>query len=89
MTLFATLNAKTGRVITEFHRRQRAREFRKFLDTIHAQVPASLAVRLILENSSTQKTAAIHCWLARHPPLSPEVHADRLVVDRSEFGSRR
>src|SRR5499426_2977783 len=49
-TLFAALNTKTGRVISEFHRRQRAREFRKFLQTVHAQVPAALAVHLILDN---------------------------------------
>ena len=66
-TLFAALNAKTGTVISEFHRRQRAREFRKFLDTLHARVPVSFAVHLILDNSSTHKTAAIHRWLARHP----------------------
>jgi transposase len=66
-TLFAALNTKTGRVITEFHRRQRAREFRKFLQTVHAQVPATLEVHLILDNSSTHKTPAIHRWLARHP----------------------
>jgi transposase len=70
-TLFAALNAKTGKVISEFHRRQRAREFRKFLDTLHARVPASLEVHLILDNSSTHKTAAIHRWLARHPRFHP------------------
>jgi transposase len=66
-TLFAALNAKSGKVISEFHRRQRAREFRKFLDTIHGRVPAPLDVHLILDNSSTHKTAAIHRWLVRHP----------------------
>jgi transposase len=65
--LFAALNAKTGKVISEFHRRQLAREFRKFLQTVHAQVPASLDIHLIPDNSSTHKTAAIHRWLARHP----------------------
>lgn len=57
----------SGTVISEFHRRQRAREFRKFLDTIHARVPTTLDVHLILDNSSTHKTPAIHRWLARHP----------------------
>ena len=66
-TLFAAFNTKSGRVIGEFHRRQRAREFRKFLDTIHARVPTTLDVHLILDNSSTHKTAAIHRWLVRHP----------------------
>ena len=66
-TLFAALNAKSGKLITEFRRRQRAREFRKFLDTIQARVPATLEVHLILDNSSTHKTPAIHRWLLRHP----------------------
>src|SRR5262245_14862681 len=66
-TLFAALNAKSGKVISEFHRRQRAREFRTFLDTIHARVPVTLDVHLILDNSSTHKPPAIHRWLARHP----------------------
>src|SRR6266478_4460259 len=66
-TLFAALNAKSGKLITAFRRRQRAREFRKFLDTIHARVPATLEVHLILDNSSTHKTPAIHRWLTRHP----------------------
>src|SRR5882724_214106 len=66
-TLFAALNTKSGKLITAFRRRQRAREFRKFLDTIHARVPATLEVHLILDNSSTHKTPAIHRWLTRHP----------------------
>ncbi len=66
-TLFAARNTKTGRVITALHRRQRAREFRKFLQTVHTQVPAALDLHLILDNSSTHKTPAIHRWLARHP----------------------
>jgi transposase len=66
-TLFAAFNAKTGKVISAFHQRQRAREFRKFLAMIDARVPARLDVHLILDNSSTHKTPAIHRWLARHP----------------------
>jgi hypothetical protein len=82
-TLFAALNAKSGRVISEFHRRQRAREFRTFLHTIHARVPPALDVHLILDNSSPHKTAAIHRWLARHPRVPPALHADRRLVDQS------
>jgi transposase len=66
-TLFAAFNAKTGRVMSAFHQRQRAREFRKFLTTIDARVPTRLDVHLVLDNSSTHKTPAIHRWLARHP----------------------
>jgi len=66
-TLFAALNAKSGEVIGEFHQRHRAREFRKFLDTIDAAVPRTLDLHLIVDNASTHKTPLIHRWLIRHP----------------------
>jgi transposase len=66
-SLFAALDVKSGKVIGECHRRHRAREFRKFLDTIDASVPARLEVHLILDNYGTHKTPAIRRWLVRHP----------------------
>lgn len=66
-TLFAALDTKSGKVLGEFHRRHRAIEFRKFLDTIEAAVPATLDVHLILDNYGTHKTPKIHRWLTRHP----------------------
>ncbi len=66
-SLFAALDVATGRVIGECHRRHRTIEFRTFLDTIDAAVPAGLAVHLILDNYGTHKTPAIHRWLARRP----------------------
>jgi transposase len=66
-TLFAALDARSGRVIGKFHQRHRAREFRGFLATIDAAVPAGLDVHLIIDNYSTHKTPAIYRWLVRHP----------------------
>jgi transposase len=66
-SLFAALDVKTGKVIGECHRRHRALEFRKFLDTIDDSVPPDLDVHLILDNSSTHKTPAIRRWFARRP----------------------
>jgi transposase len=66
-TLFAALNTKSGKVISEFHHRHRATEFRAFLDTIAAAVPPRLDQHLILDNSSTHKTPLIRRWLVRHP----------------------
>jgi transposase len=66
-TLFAALNAKSGEIIGEFHQRHRAREFRRFLDTIDDAVPEKLDVHLVVDNASTHKTPLIHRWLARHP----------------------
>jgi transposase len=66
-TLFAALDAKAGTVIGEVHRRHRAVEFRKFLDTIESNVPQDLDVHLILDNYGTHKTALIRNWLAKRP----------------------
>jgi transposase len=66
-SLFAALDVASGAVIGECHRRHRAVEFRAFLDTIEASVPADLDVHVILDNVSTHKTPLIHRWLAMHP----------------------
>ena len=66
-TLFAALDVRTGRVIGECHSRHRAREFRRFLDTVDAAVPRHLDVHLILDNYATHKTALIRRWLAKRP----------------------
>jgi transposase len=66
-SLFAALDTKTGTVIGQLHRRHRRIEFRKFLDTIDAEVPTALDVHLILDNYGTHKTALIRRWLARRP----------------------
>ena len=58
---------RAGTVIGQLHRRHRAIEFRKFLDTIDAAVPADLDVHLILDNYGTHKTALIQRWLAKRP----------------------
>lgn len=65
-SLFAALDAKTGKVISQLHRRHRALEFRKFLDKIDAEVPPGFVIHLILDNYATHKTAAIQRWLLRH-----------------------
>jgi transposase len=66
-SLFAALELKTGRVIGQLHRRHRSLEFRKFLDTIEANVPADLEVHIILDNYGTHKTAMIRNWFAKRP----------------------
>jgi len=66
-SLFAGLDTLTGRVIGALHRRHRASEFRSFLERIEAEVPAGLAVHLVLDNYATHKTPAIKRWLLRHP----------------------
>jgi len=66
-SLFAALDTRTGTVLGKTFRRHRAREFRQFLDLLEHNVPAALEVHLILDNSSTHKTPAIHRWLVKRP----------------------
>jgi transposase len=66
-SLYAALDLTTGKVIGRLHSRHRAIEFKQFLQTIDREVPAELAVHLVLDNSSTHKTPAIQRWLAAHP----------------------
>ena len=66
-SLFAALDAQTGRVIGQLHRRHRSKEFLRFLKTIDAAVPATMEAHLILDNYGTHKTPAVRRWLVRHP----------------------
>ena len=68
-SLYAALDITTGKVIGALHSRHRAIEFKKFLQTIDREVPAELAIHLVLDNSSTHKTPAIQRWLTAHPRL--------------------
>jgi transposase len=66
-TLFAALNVKTAKLVTEFHRRHRSVEFRQFLDAIDLAVPKKLDVHLIMDNYGTHKTALIRHRFAKRP----------------------
>jgi transposase len=66
-SLFAALELKTNRVIGQLHRRHRSQEFRRFLDTIEANVPATLDVHIVLDNYGTHKTTIIRKWFAKRP----------------------
>ena len=66
-TLFAALNAKTSEVITQFHQRHRAAQFREFLDLLDTRVPRHLDVHIIMDNYGTHKTPLIRNWFAKRP----------------------
>ncbi|MGA3128414.1 MAG: IS630 family transposase, partial [Candidatus Korobacteraceae bacterium] len=52
-SLFAALDAKTGRIIGQNQQRHRSVEFRSFLDTIEKNVPEELDIHMILDNYGT------------------------------------
>ena len=65
--LGAALDTATGKVITAMTSRNRAEEFRRFLNLVNREVPDHLQVHVVLDNASTHKTASIQRWLQRHP----------------------
>jgi transposase len=67
LSLFAALDAATGKIIGRCFTRHRAREFRAFLNTVEANVPGDLDVHLIIDNVSSHKTQAIRNWFAKRP----------------------
>jgi transposase len=66
-SLFAALDAQSGKVIGQTHRRHRSIEFRKFLDRIDARVPPDQEVHIVMDNYGTHKTPLIRAWFAKRP----------------------
>jgi transposase len=66
-SLFAALDVAAGRVIGRCYRRQRAAEFRDFLDAVDAAVPSELEVHVVLDNASIHKAPPIKAWLLERP----------------------
>ena len=63
LSLFAALDAATGKVIGRCYPRHRGREFLAFLREIERNVPPDLDVHLIMDNYATHKTEPIRKWL--------------------------
>ncbi|WP_455229607.1 IS630 family transposase [Geopseudomonas aromaticivorans] len=66
-SLYAAFDILTGKVIGRITQRHRAKEFLDFLRQIDRSTPAELDLHVILDNSSTHKTAAVREWLEKHP----------------------
>ncbi len=66
-SLFAALDIKAGTVIGRCLPRHRAAEFRRFLDTVEAAVPADLDVHVVMDNAGIHKTRLIRDWFAKRP----------------------
>jgi transposase len=66
-TLFAALNVLTGLVIGQCLPRHRHDEFLHFLREVDREVPADLAIHMILDNYGTHTHENVEAWLAKHP----------------------
>lgn len=65
-TLFAALNVLDGTVIGRNMQRHRHQEFIRFLNAVHAEVPADKPVHVILDNYAAHKHPKVRAWLDRH-----------------------
>src|SRR4249920_3058077 len=68
--LYAALDVASGNVIADLTDRHRAEEFIRFLNLVNRTVPEHLDVHVVVDNSSTHTTPAVHRWLVRHPRFS-------------------
>ncbi len=68
--LYAALDVASGNVIADLTDRHRVTEFIRFLNLVNRTVPEDLDVHVVVDNSSTHKTPAVHRWLVRHPRFS-------------------
>lgn len=66
-TLFAALNAATGKVISLCQQRHRHQEWLKFLRLVNDATPAVKQLHIIADNYATHKHPKVQRWLARHP----------------------
>lgn len=66
-SLYAAFDIASGKVLGRVTSRHRAKEFLDFLRQIDKATANETAVHVILDNSSTHKTAEVKAWLAKHP----------------------
>ena len=66
-TLFAALDAATGKVIGKCAKRHRHQEFLAFLRRIDRETPPDLDLHLALDTCATHQHPKVRAWLARRP----------------------
>jgi transposase len=68
-SLYAAFNILTGEVTGRVTDRHRAKEFLEFMRQVERSTPKELDLHVILDNSSTHKTAEVNAWLDKHPRI--------------------
>ena len=68
-SLYAAFNVLTGEVTGRVTSRHRAKEFLEFMRQVERSTPKDLDLHVILDNSSTHKTAEVKTWLEKHPRI--------------------
>jgi transposase len=103
-SLIASLDVATGKVTAGAVARNDSVHFIEFLDQLEASIDPALAIHLVIDNGSSQRSKATKKWLAEHSRFvvhHTPVHASwlnqveaffsiltRKVLRRGEFDSR-
>jgi transposase len=66
-TLFAALNAVSGKVIGTCMKRHTHKEWLRFLKLINRRTPKGKTIHIIQDNYITHRNAEVQVWLAAHP----------------------
>ncbi len=66
-SLYAALSILDGTIVGECTMRHRHQEFLRFLRKLDREFPKSLALHLVLDNSSTHSHENVKAWLDAHP----------------------
>ena len=69
-TLFAALDAATGKAVGKCAKRHRHQEFLAFLRRTDRETPPDLDLHLVLDTCATHKHPKVRAWLARRPRFS-------------------
>lgn len=65
-SLYAALEVNSGAVLGECRERHTGADFLQFMKLVVRRYPR-IELHVILDNSSTHKTADVRAWLAKHP----------------------
>ena len=66
-TLFAALNAATGKVISLCQERHRHQGWLKFLRLVDEATPVGKQLHIVADNYATHKHPKVQRWLAKRP----------------------
>jgi len=82
--LLLRLQLPPARLRSVEERRERTREFRRFLEALDAQVPRGLDVHVLVARDGTHESSIVQSWLAGRPrfqahPIAPRTSFEELL----------
>jgi DDE superfamily endonuclease len=80
LSLYATLDVKTGKVEGETAKRHTSAEFIAFLNQLLSKARWANEIHIVLDNLSAHKTKAVEEFLQQHPKVRFSLHSHLLLL---------